>query len=532
MGRAVAASGQPGSMLRLGRWAALVVAMLCATKGDASTLDVQPLEFPLELRDVAAQLIQAGQGQFIAMGNRDGSCLVARLDPQLRLLVLRRLPDASCLRASVDSFGDIIILIMALTPNFPYTFDLDPQRPSSHFMLKLGRSSLETKSGTRLSNLGWRATVTAMAVAPDDSIWIGGYGKQGLVTTPDAIQSSYPGSFIELDRDQTGFLIRVSPDGQRLSYSTYLWSLRSAVGAISIDNDGNVYAAGRAIWKFSPQARLIWSTWLPPSSTLGSAIGRDGDLYLVGTTEAGGLYTTPGAFQMNSLSPVGNFLGNLFGYPAGSVDGFVARISPGGDVIYSTLMGGIRADSIGQVIVGADGSALVSGVASGNLFPTRSAFAMGPGSVLARLSPDGTTVAFSTYLTPNLSNPVPSTEGGYVMLSYSSIGSILQTSAYRVTELPDSLPRIDTVLDATQPGESLAAGANATISGEGFSVVTEVTVGDVPVRIVSQSDCLLEIEMPAILPGQTPQSAFTGQVRLLRGSEVLRHIRVQVRSVR
>ena len=110
---------------------------------------------------------------------------------------------------------------------------------------------------------------------------------------------------------------------------------------------------------------------------------------------------------------------------------------------------------------------------------------------------------------------------------YSESGTS-EISAYRVTELPETLPRIDRAVNSAQPRNGLTAGTNASIAGEGFSVVTAVTIGDVPARIVSQSDCLIEIEIPATLPGLTPQAIFTGDLRLLRGSEVLQQIRVQV----
>ena len=110
---------------------------------------------------------------------------------------------------------------------------------------------------------------------------------------------------------------------------------------------------------------------------------------------------------------------------------------------------------------------------------------------------------------------------------YSETGTP-EISAYRVIESPETLPRIDAVVNSAQPRNGLTAGTTATISGEGFSVVTAVTVGDVSARIVSQSDCLLEIEIPANLPGLTPQAIFNGDVRLFRGSEVLQQVRVQV----
>ena len=271
---------------------------------------------------------------------------------------------------------------------------------------------------------------------------------------------------------------------------------------------------------------------MPPSSALGSAVGPDGSFYIVGSTGLGEkLYTTPRAFQsephpsQSFPSPFSNRT-----YPVTSIDGFVARLSPGGDLIYSTLMGGVGSDYLSKVIVEDDGAAIVYGYSTGRLFPTRAATELaGRGSVLAKLSPDGTSAAFSTYIASGLRSPVRFPGGGLLMFSYiDSDDGTPQISAYRVTESPESLPRIDTAVNSAQPRNALLAGTNATIVGEGFSVVTGVTIGDVSARIVSQSDGLLEIEIPASLPGLTPQTIFNGDLRLFRDREVLQRIRIQV----
>ena len=510
----------------------VLIAIALATAGGAraSSLEMRPLALPEEIAGLNAFEVHADRGQFIVNGQaRDGACVVALLNQQLSLVAIRRFPGSYpdyCRFAAFDSAGDIVLIGRASSSAFPFTFDLYASQDWQNFILKLSRATLDVKFAIRV---GLGALLT-LAVAKDGSIWFGGYSIFGLPTTPDAIQPDYPGhSFIMSPRDRAGFLARLSPDGRRILYCTYLAGLRDAVGAVSIDPAGNVYAAGSQIWKFSSTGRLIWSTWLPPSSTLRSAIGPSGDLYLVGSTGNGSLYTSPNAFQSTIYNPqsipqagAGN------GYPGISVDGFVARLSPDGEVIYSTLMGGIGSDELYGITVRADGSALISGYTSGSLFPTRAAVAMlRRGTVLASLSADGTSAGFSTYTLQATTHPAFFEDGTMLLLSYCD-SSALRVCAFRGTESPDFLPRIDTLVDSKNLRGPLAPGANATISGEGFSVVTSVTVGELPARIVSQSDCLLEIQIPPNLPGVTPQTNFTGDVRLLRDGEVLRQIRIQV----
>ena len=522
-----------GRVYRMSIATLVLIAMALATAGGAraSSLEMRPLALPEEIAGLNLSEVHADRGQFIVNGQaRDGACVVALLSQQLSLLAIRRFPGSYpdyCRFASFDSAGDILLTGLSLSSEFPFTFDLGPKQPSVVFILKLSRTTLDVKFAIRVG-LG---ALLSLAIAKDDSIWIGGFATDRLATTPDAIQPDYPGyTFIISPRDRAGFVARLSADGRRILYCTYLGGLRDAVGAVSIDSLGNVYAAGSQIWKFSSTGRLIWSTWLPPSSTWRSAIGPNGDLYLVGSIGLNYLfYTSPQAFQPTAYS--NQFFrqaGASIAYPAASVDGFVARLSPDGEVIYSTLMGGIGSDYLDDITVRDDGSAMVSGYSSGRLFPTRAPMAvLREGTVLASLSADGTSAGFSTYTLQATTHPAFFEDGTMLLLSYCD-SSALRVCAFRGTESPDFLPRIDALVDSLRVRDPLAPGANATISGEGFSMVTAVTVGELPARIVSQSDCLLEIEIPPNLPGVTPQTNFTGDVRLLRDGEVLRQVRIQV----
>lgn len=104
---------------------------------------------------------------------------------------------------------------------------------------------------------------------PDGLIWIVGFTtSKDLPVTPDALQATYGGG------KQDGVILAISPDGARLEYASYFG------GA---DDDF---------------LRSI-------------AFGKDGDVWLVGTTRSRNLKATPGAPQPKI---------------AGGVDGFVAKL--------------------------------------------------------------------------------------------------------------------------------------------------------------------------------------------------------------
>ncbi len=506
----------------------IALACVCATPAFASRLEFQPAELPPEIKRLNAVALTADGEEFIMTGlAADGSCAVGVLNEHFAVVALRFFPLSfpnTCRFAGSDSAGNIIITGKSESQGFPVTYQLQPDTPGRNFVIKLTRL-LEVIFTTRFEC----GVVLATAVAKDGSIWVGGYARFGVPTTGDALQSTYfVGFYVANARDRSAFVVRISSDGQRILYATYLGSLRDAVGAISIDRDGSVYVSGSRIWKLSSSGRLIWSTWVPPAAAFASAIGPTGDLYLVGTTEGLGMYTTASSFQSNPLPGQVEFgAGSVVAYPQIAFDGFALRITAEGQLVYSTLMGGIRSDSLSAIRVENDGSAYVLGFSNGNLFPTRSAVATGRGTVFAKLSADGSMVEFSTYLAEGSDSFLRLPDGANLILYYCRLPDQL-TCAYRVTEVPDSSPRIDAVVNSAQARDNLFTGTNATISGEGFSLVTAVTVGDVPARVVSQSDCLLEIEIPPTLPGVTPQTSFPFDVRLLRDGEVLRQIRVRV----
>ena len=87
-----------------------------------------------------------------------------------------------------------------------------------------------------------------------------------------------------------------------------------------------------------------------------------------------------------------------------SSDAYVAKLDSNGDTVYSTYLGGSSADSAAAVAVGPDGSAYVTGTTNSNDFPVANALKSAlvgndfQDAFVSKLSPDGQTLAYSTYL--------------------------------------------------------------------------------------------------------------------------------------
>ena len=138
------------------------------------------------------------------------------------------------------------------------------------------------------------------------------------------------------------------------------------------------------ILKLSPDGkRLIFSTFIFTGDSAGIAIDGIGNVYLTGLTSNVSFPTTSGAFQ-TSL--------------AGGNDAYVLKLSVDGDELdYSTLLGGAEIDKGVDLVLGADGSAIVTGETSSDNFPvTPGSFRPGYGCVfIAKLSPGGDSLIYS-----------------------------------------------------------------------------------------------------------------------------------------
>ena len=145
--------------------------------------------------------------------------------------------------------------------------------------------------------------------------------------------------------------------------------------------------------KLDPNGLMAYSTYLGGSNLdFGAAIALDaaGHVYATGETSSSDFPTTPGAFQR---------------IPSTGGDAFVTKIDllDATGPVYSTYLAGTDRDDPRGIVVDAAGSAFVTGL-TGRGFPTTpGAFqAVQPPSgqhcFVTKLQPDGSTLAYSTYL--------------------------------------------------------------------------------------------------------------------------------------
>ena len=262
----------------------------------------------------------------------------------------------------------------------------------------------------------------------------------------DGVRRAVAGSYVLKGRDRVGFEVAAYDVGKPLVIdpvllidSTYLGGTgNDGAGAITVDSRGDAYVTGSTssidfpttAGAFQParagavdafvakldaaRGTLVYSTYVGGGQSAGGVdvvVDIAGNAYVTGWTSAADFPTTPGAFQR----AFGGGPQGTFDVPS---DAFVAKLDPSGSVLlYSTYLGGSDRDVAATIGLDAWGNAHVAGVTlsadfpvtPGAIQPSRVATMCGfPGGVVpcpdafvAKLDPDGSALAYSTYLAGN-----------------------------------------------------------------------------------------------------------------------------------
>lgn len=287
-----------------------------------------------------------------------------------------------------------------------YVTKLNPSGSALVYSTFLGGSSLDSPSGIRVDASG--------------HVYLaGGTDSSNFPTTLGSFQTIYGGGV------QDAFVAKLSPDGSRLVYSTFLGGTGDDVAQdIDIDTSGNAYVAGGAsssfpitpgcfqttfgggfddafVTKLDPSGSgLVYSTFIGGSQRdTGLAIAVDASesasAYVSVRTSSAGLPTTPGSFQPS--------------YVGGAVDAFLIKLAPSGcSRDYATYLGGTGdEDNIWDISLDAFGNAYLVGNTCSANFPTTAGsfqptFAGGSctwgDAFVAKMSPSGSALVYSTYL--------------------------------------------------------------------------------------------------------------------------------------
>lgn len=185
----------------------------------------------------------------------------------------------------------------------------------------------------------------AIGIDANGNAYVGGDTRSLNFPTRSPLQAAMGGGF------KDGFVVKISPDGRNLVYSTYIGGSREEdVEAIAVDNTGGVYIAS--------------------------------------TTYSIDFPVTPGCFQPRN---------------AGAPDGYIAKVSPAGSsLVWSTYLGGSGLDTIRALELDAAGNVVIAGAADSSDFPVANGYRTmhrgGREAFAAKLSSDGSKLLWSTYL--------------------------------------------------------------------------------------------------------------------------------------
>ena len=181
-----------------------------------------------------------------------------------------------------------------------------------------------------------------IALGADGSAYVAGVTASRNFPVANALQSSLAGA-------KNAFVFKLNPAGNALVFSTYLGGAGSdTANAIAVDAGGNIYVAGD---------------------------------------------TTSSTFPVTGLQTTNH----------GSQDAFAAKLAGDGSrLLYGTYLGGSYQDHAAAIAVDASGTAYITGSTYSPDFPVAQAWQSrlggGQDAFIARLSADGGTLLFSTYL--------------------------------------------------------------------------------------------------------------------------------------
>ncbi|MBI3416644.1 MAG: SBBP repeat-containing protein [Verrucomicrobia bacterium] len=205
-----------------------------------------------------------------------------------------------------------------------------------------------------------------------------------------------------------------------LAYSTYLGGGMKDIGnAIAVDSQGNAYVTGYT-WSqsdFPTTANSIKRTFGVNEAVFVTKLNPAGNRAIYSTILSG----AASVFEVShgnaiAVDPAGravvygetdatdfplkNALQTTYG---GVKDAFVAKLSPdGAGLIFSTYLGGSASEYAGSLALDGAANIYVIGETASTDFPTASPFQANPGGVwdefVAKIDADGTRLVYSTYL--------------------------------------------------------------------------------------------------------------------------------------
>jgi hypothetical protein len=315
---------------------------------------------------------------------------------------------------AVDDNGHAYVTGETRSLNFPATdgaFDETFNGSNNDaFVAKLNRNGSALLYATYLGGAG-SDQAGGIAVDGDGNAYVtGGTWSKNFPTTPGAFDETFNGIIEGFMAD--AFVTKLSPDGSKLIYSTYLGGRNSDGGQ-------------------------------------GLAVAHNGSAFVFGGTTSSNFPVTSGAFDT-----VYDDRG----------DPFIAKLNPTGSaLIYATYLGGDDEDLAGGIAIDTDGHAFVTGSTASVDFPTTAGafsetFNGGGDAYVTKLAPDGSALLFSTFVGGDVGD-------GGMDIALDARGEVYVAGGTGSVNFPVTPGAYDTTHFITDGADGFATKLNATGSG-------------------------------------------------------------------
>ena len=319
---------------------------------------------------------------------------------------------------AVDAAGNVYVAGYTTTSNLPVSRTAAQSAYGGQTMNLMTGDAFVAKYSAAgalvyLTYLGGSADDVASSIAVDAAgdAYVTGYtNSRDFPVTSSAPQTQYAGGggnvVVPLG---DAFVVKLNPDGSKILYATYFGGAADEIGTgIALDSTGAAYITGATqsfnlpvtagvvqgrfrgaggqpdtdircapfyiagdgfIAKLNPAGtQWVWVTYLGgllDDTPMAIAVDKAGNVFIAGCTISTDFPTTVGAYQRQFRGSDND--NNPFFHLG---DGFVAKLSPDATtLIYSTYLGDAGDDSITALAVDAAGAAYVTGTTSSSRYP-------------------------------------------------------------------------------------------------------------------------------------------------------------------
>ena len=289
---------------------------------------------------------------------------------------------------AVDESGNIYLLGSTSSTEFPGTNQTtSPRSGSKVFISKFSNNGTLLYTTLIGGNLGSNSG-QGIALDRNGNAYVTGYTNSSEFPTLNAFQSTSSrdpnilGGFVG-----DAFITKLSNTGS-LVFSTLLGGMGNDAGnSIATDNNGNVWITGNTLSSDFPTLNAVQNTyggsdqsWLDFQTPLGDAfvtkLSSEGSLlystFLGGSAAESGrgiAVDSEGNAYVTGITSSDNFplLNPLQSQRGGLEDAFITKLSPEGQLIYSTYLGGDRREGGESIAVDENQNIYITGTT--NLFP-------------------------------------------------------------------------------------------------------------------------------------------------------------------